>query len=907
MKHDTLINIYSTSTSAISDTLSMYPSQIMPVLNPTHIYEDLRTGLFSFTDKIFERASKPSNPGWPSSTAPPSGSPQLLRLCRGLAHADELLQKLSLKWHDLQENKKKKLRKEWQDGLRRLKDELETSCTCVGGHSECDRCRNLVSDVLEGLDDLAYDVASELDEEEPKPVANAKEVIQAPEYEPDPTLIKELESAKLDRDKALEELDIAKQDREKALQEIETAKQDMEKALQEIETAKQDKEKLLEEIETAKQDMEKALQEIETSKQDKEKTLEEIETAKQDMEKALQEIETLKQDKENALQEIETLKQDKEKAFQELEDATRTIEVCADILEEAKQWIAAADAYEELHKMKEAKLNRQGDGAGNEMVKKTLKENSVRFKYKQLSALLRDEQYPAADLLTIAEQVLKLAGCKAGFGQEEHFLLPVVETQKIHEAYCDALRRNKSYESAEEEYVRVWYTENYWGSKDRNNEWRYETAYRIGLVMAEQKKYEEAVIWHKKVVDWGVGTNTHKVNKAARSGFYLAKGNSRIKLNDDLVEWLERIWNAPGADHHNNNMLVCGYELGRCLMVPFDRRRAEKAELILTRVWKEWKSRKPKEAWDTAELLVRIYSCLDEKVKELEELYVWMLEKLPDNKTSERIKYQYALALLRYDLGSSEAEADLRKAHKGLLDDDRFGKDNIDTLQSGLLLGQVLMKKNEVVEAGEFFKAAWEIRKDKKYRNTAIIVMAGEFYSDVLIQTGKQNDLESAEKILEELWKRALGKQMLNSEEIPKEKDSELWHPLLSASHSYGKFLYEKRNNLSLAENVLAKVKKLKIDLGFGESEIEETEELLEEVKRLLVEEEYKKNPLPPAGPGKKDGEKMTLSGPGTPVLGPIPLPPLRPPPRKPRPKPQKDSHVRKAIGNWMVGSFQPR
>jgi hypothetical protein len=130
---------------------------------------------------------------------------------------------------------------------------------------------------------------------------------------------------------------------------------------------------------------------------------------------------------------------------------------------------------------------------------------------------------------------------------------------------------------------------------------------------------------------------------------------------------------------------------------------------------------------------------------------------------------------------------------------------------------------------------------------------------------------------------------------------------LLSASHSYGKFLYEKRNNLSLAENVLAKVKKLKIDLGFGESDIEETEELLEEVKRSLVEEEYKKNPLPPAGPGKKDGEKMPLSGPGTPVLGPLPLPPLRPPPRKPRPKLQKDSHVRKAIGNWMVGSFQPR
>jgi hypothetical protein len=171
----------------------------------------------------------------------------------------------------------------------------------------------------------------------------------------------------------------------------------------------------------------------------------------------------------------------------------------------------------------------------------------------------------------------------------------------------------------------------------------------------------------------------------------------------------------------------------------------------------------------------------------------------------------------------------LRKAWHELEQDPRYGRDHRDTLQSGLLLGQVLVKKGALDEAQVFLKAAWE--GGHKYPNTTLLVRAGEFYSDVLVLTGNPQALDAAERVLDEVWKIA-SRMSLNN--YVRDRNSVLWPALLSAGDCYGRLLLD-RQKWAEAEKLLMRVVKLKKDLGHGQDDLEETQHLLEEAKRMQL------------------------------------------------------------------------
>jgi len=590
--------------------------------------------------------------------------------------------------------------------------------------------------------------------------------------------------------------------------------------------------------------------------------------------------ENLKLDKD-----LKAVKDDKTKlqelfrvTLQQLDGLVESLDKSAVGLERAKEWRVAAEVYAEIHKIKECRLNYQGEAELTEAEKKDVKIDSVRYKHKQVSALMRLGTQPDEKLLELAEDMWELAGHKGWFGQKGDLILGANNARKLQEDYCLILRRNKKFEEAEKEYMLVWYSPGYWGSKDPKDDWRYDTAYRIGRVMAEQNKFEEAHIWHKKVMNWGIQSQPPKVTKSARSAVRLISGSGKVTRKENIIELLNPTWKAATeADYKNNDVLTCGYELGRCLVD----REQENAASVLSRVFEERRSQKNKGALDAAKLLVGLYSTLD-RVVELEDVYSWLIKTLPTDGNSDRIKYQYALGFVQFTLKKEEAETTLKHAFDELGKNSYFGKDNVQTMQCGLLLGQVLLRKGDFKGAEKFFKGPWDKRKKGQY--TALTVMAGEYYSETLIQSGETKDANTAETILQEVWEKAIEK---SSNDVPLDKELELWYPLLSAGDCYGKLLYERHNNPKVAAEVLSKVVTLRKALGNSTiDELENSQNLLADALQLL---EGKKTSDPkPSIPATTPTTTATASDSGS---------------EKPQPKRPKSHGVLLTIGKWMAST----
>jgi len=237
---------------------------------------------------------------------------------------------------------------------------------------------------------------------------------------------------------------------------------------------------------------------------------------------------------------------------------------------------------------------------------------------------------------------------------------------------------------------------------------------------------------------------------------------------------------------------------------------------------------------------------------------------------------------VQFTLKKEEAETTLKHAFDELGKNSYFGKDNVQTMQCGLLLGQVLLRKGDFKGAEKFFKGPWDKRKKGQY--TALTVMAGEYYSETLIQSGETKDANTAETILQEVWEKAIEK---SSNDVPLDKELELWYPLLSAGDCYGKLLYERHNNPKVAAEVLSKVVTLRKALGNSTiDELENSQNLLADALQLL---EGKKTSDPkPSIPATTPTTTATASDSGS---------------EKPQPKRPKSHGVLLTIGKWMAST----
>lgn len=748
---------------------------------PSPQLEELRTRLSQVADAIFDRSARLHGSPFGRPGATTGSDSRLLSLCGGPGRADWVLQHLGQHWASLAEDKQTMFRDDWETGLSVMLKELMTPCSsCPAGVAECNKCRYMVPSISERLERLAEEIVGKLEAERAR-MADEEERKDAAELEANREP-KEVPKEEPDRPPTTDP--VLKGELEKASGEVLTLKEQLEKTTGDLAG-----------LTAANEELTKAKEELS------------------------KELDTVKEERKSARESLG-------EALHQLDKAATNIEWYAKDLEAGKRWKMAAEVYNELRKMREAKLNRQDGGALSDDEKPKVKKEAVLFRHKQVSALMNFGTYPDPELLAIAEELWEAVGAKGWMGQEGKLLFEPTsrELRKIHEDYCSILRGNKRYDDAERECMFVWYLPSWWNDKDSKDSWRYDTAYRIAEIMNEKKNYEESVVWHKKVVQWALDVSPRRMKRAARSGTKLITLLETLKRDNCLIDILTPIWAAKEPDDNEIDILTCGNELGTRLLP----NRPERAAPVLKGVWEGMKATKHKNTMDVAELLAKAYGSL-EKDEELEQLYPWIIDNLTDDKKLERNKYRYALGYVQFTREKEEAEGTLRKAWHELEQDPRYGRDHRDTLQSGLLLGQVLVKKGALDEAQVFLKAAWE--GGHKYPNTTLLVRAGEFYSDVLVLTGNPQALDAAERVLDEVWKIA-SRMSLNN--YVRDRNSVLWPALLSAGDCYGRLLLD-RQKWAEAEKLLLKVLKLKKDLGHGQDDLEETQHLLEEAKRMQI------------------------------------------------------------------------
>jgi hypothetical protein len=798
---------------------------------PSPQLEELRARLSQVADAIFDRSARLHGSPFGRPGATTGADSRLLSLCGGPGRADWVLQHLGQHWSSLTEETQRIFRDDWDSGLSSMLRELTTPCaTCPTGVAECNRCRYMVPSISEKLERLAEEIVGKLEterariaEEEDKKYAAAADAKQETKDEPEKPATP---SPEINPEIKLE----------------------LEKVSEDLAGATKTNQELKEQLEKATGDLAG-------------------ETAKN--EELIKELDAVKEDRKSAREALG-------EALHQLDKAATNIEWYAKDLEAAKRWKVAAEIYNELRKMREAKLIRTDGGALSDDEKPKVKKEAVLFRHKQVSALMNFGTYPDPELLAIAEGLWEDVGAKGWMGQDGKLLFEPTskELRKIHEDYCSILRGNKRYDDAERECMFVWYLPSWWADKDSKDDFRYDTAYRIAGIMNEKKNYEEAVVWHKKVVQWALEVSPRRMKRAARSGTKLISLLESLKRENCLVEILTPIWAAKEPDDNEIDILTCGYELGSRLLT----NRPERASSVLKGVWEGMKATKHKKAMDVAELLAKAYGSL-EKDEELEQLYPWIIDNLTDDMKLERNKYRYALGYVQFTRENDEAERTLRKAWHELEQDPRYGRDHRDTLQSGLLLGQVLVKKGALGEAQAFLKAAWE--GGHKYPNTTLLVRAGEFYSDALVLTGNPQDLDIAERVLDEVWKIA-SRMSLNN--FVRDRNSVLWPALLSAGDCYGRLLLDRQKGAE-AEKLLTKVIKLKKDLGH--EDLDETQALLEEAKRLQ---------LPPP--------EIVYNGPREVGMPNLELPvPGRPRSRSRRRQPRKRPGFLSDVAWWMMNT----
>jgi tetratricopeptide (TPR) repeat protein len=791
---------------------------------PSPQLEELRARLSQVADAIFDRSARLHGSPFGRPGSPPSSDSRLLSLCGGPGRADWVLQHLGQHWSSLSDDKQTMFRDDWDTGLSAMLRELTTPCTtCPIGVAECNRCRYMVPSISERLERLAEEVVGKLEVER----AAATERAEAD----NPVTDVEKEAAEPVAVEVNPEL-----------------KAKLEKVSGELASLTTSNQELKEQFEKVSGE----LASLTTTNEGLNKDLDAVKEERKSAREALGE------------------------ALHQLDKAATNIEWYAKDLEAGKRWKMAAEVYNELRKMRESKLNRQDGGALSDEEKAKVKKEVVLFKHKQVSALMCFGSYPDPELLRIAEELWEDVGAKGWMGQEGQLLFEPTskELRKIHEDYCSILRGNKRYEDAERECMFVWYLPQWWTGRDSKDDWRHDTAYRIAGIMNEKKNYEEAVVWHKKVVQWALEVSPRRMKRAARSGTRLITLLESLKRENNLIEILDPIWAVREPDDNEIDILTCGYELGSRLL-PI---RADKAASVLKGVWQGMKSISHKKTMDVAEFLAKAYGSL-EKDEELEQLYPWIIDNLTDDKKLERNKYRYALGYVQFTREKEQAEDTLRKAWSELQEDPRYGRDHRDTLQCGLLLGQVLVKKGSLGEAQTFLRAAWE--GGHKYPNTTLLVRAGEFYSDALTLTGHPQDLEVAERVLEEVWKMA---SRMSQNNFVRDKNSVLWPALLSAGDCYGRLLLD-RQKYGDAERVLSKVVKLKKDLGHDD--LDETQNLLEEAKKMQLPNLHQEM--------INDGLKVV----GLPNM--VPLPPSRPRSRSRRSRPRKQPGFLSDVAWWMM------
>jgi len=490
----------------------------------------------------------------------------------------------------------------------------------------------------------------------------------------------------------------------------------------------------------------------------------------------------------------------------ELRECVDNIEKFAEDLDIGMRWETAQIAYAVLCRYSLARRGRLEDIPTNEQMRRDMMLKALEFKHKQVVALMRLGRHFEAEQMA-----------KEVWDERKGLQLPANNNDilAIRRDYSDILRRNGKLADAEREYIYLWY------DHVGGEEWRLETATRIGEVMAEQKKFSGAALWHKIVLDSRFSRNPFEVEKAAAAAAQCLhcqnqQGESYTITDNTIIGHLERIWLEKADDSQDVNILACGNELGSGLMKLAGR--DDEAARILTTVWQKRRALGPSfhsDAMETALLLVDLsvrpeYVDRQDVLDRLETLYIWIF-KNPTREQSEndRLWFQYRLAVVQAKLKKTAvAEEHLQKVLSRQTQ--LFTADDPDTLQFTQVLADVIRRQDgRLNDARTLVRNLWD-RRDRYPRSTLQAKLRiGALYADILMESNATEELRLASTIFKEVWDSTTANMAM----MPLEA-------LAPAADSYAQCLM-KRGKYSDAKMILEQAIKCKIWWGLDKEEVQ--------------------------------------------------------------------------------------
>ena len=365
----------------------------------------------------------------------------------------------------------------------------------------------------------------------------------------------------------------------------------------------------------------------------------------------------------------------------------------------------------------------------------------------------------------------------------------------------------------------MWYKASYGILDAEEEEWKWETASRLGEVIFEQGRFKEAAVWHQRVLGQRLGQTPTDIRRAAAAAAQCIACQRQQEPGNAVTDTtffddLKRIWSERIPNNENSDILLCGHELGVHLQTLA---KDEEAAGILTSVWEKRRalgSGGLADAMDTALALADL-SVKTENLPRLESLYHWITTNpTPSQDEGEQLWYRYRLACVQAALEKIiVAESNLRRVSERRRQ--LFGADDPDTLQFTQVFAEVLHRQGKANEAKDLAKTAWDGRDRHPRSVLQAVLRTGHLYGDIIMESNQAPELGRAEAVLREVWE-LMGANVSANMALSN---------LVSAGDCYGMCLM-KLGKFAEARPVLAQAAEWKRWLSFPQADIDRSTHL---------------------------------------------------------------------------------